>query len=184
LTNRQNLKIIIEKSAKISAGAGTVVPNLAGFQYLGDMKANPRMIQKLLDLLKSRGYTQCAFESRMRWPKTRISKWANGKGEPTAMQAWLAAKELGVSVEYLFDDTMDNPTGTLPPEARTILEIAEHLGWEEAMNRLVGTSSVSRDELRGVAIPRGRPKRGDRAGGDVDPDRYDGLVAKGRTPRR
>lgn len=109
------------------------------------MKETPRMIQKLLGLLKSRGYTQGAFESRMRWPQGRISKWVGGQGEPTATQMWLISKELGVSIQYLYDDTMDEPGEPMPAIAATILKVAERIGWDEALDRLLKPTVVVRD---------------------------------------
>jgi transcriptional regulator with XRE-family HTH domain len=150
---------------------------------------NERLIQKLLALLKERGYTQRSFEARMRWPENRISKWASqGQGEPTASQVWLMAKELDVPVEYLLDDEQDQPERPRLSKAqvRMLMEIVEQIGWGEMMARLLKPMSVPRDETAdkigdkfgGRAIRRGRPVV------EVERDSEDVVPDKGRTPKR
>lgn len=92
---------------------------------------------------------------------SEISRILQGKSRPGLDNAYRLAKAVGVSLDYLADDSLDlepgQPTGTLTPderkvlgliqkigqaEALTILENVRFLGYEVAMSRLVGAKPV------------------------------------------
>jgi transcriptional regulator with XRE-family HTH domain len=71
--------------------------------------------------------------------QTRVTEWETGKGIPTMDKALRIARALGVSLDYLADDALDDP----PPatEARSvademILDLARELGYVQASKRL------------------------------------------------
>jgi transcriptional regulator with XRE-family HTH domain len=95
-----------------------------------------RLVEKLIRLIKMRGYSQDAFERLTVLPRNRISKWVRGQGEPSARQLWRMAKALHVTIEFLLDDEID---GVEAP--RNDLELAfamvRRLGPEVAIRRLM-----------------------------------------------
>ena len=90
------------------------------------------MIKKLQRLIEREGTTQAALERKLGLSENRISKWANGKGEPTAAQALRLARHFGLSIESLVDDEIDE----LSEHARWTAIVAAHF-WSDARARRI-----------------------------------------------
>lgn len=102
------------------------------------------MIQKICDLLDAQGYTQQDFEGLTRLAKNRISKWKDKKGEPTARQIHRIARQLGVSIDYLVDDSQDEPVAEFTPDEVFLVRTFRSLGLEidAAVRRLHAVPTV------------------------------------------
>lgn len=100
-----------------------------------------KMIEKLEILLREKGLTQASLEQRVMLSENRISKWKNGTGEPTGRQALRMARILGVPVEYLLDDEMDELPQAPPESSREMMvwEFVREIGADEAWKILVGS---------------------------------------------
>lgn len=88
------------------------------------------MLDKIQALIKAKGLTQKEVEAQLGFAENRISKWINGAGEPKAHQVWLLARALGVSAEYLLNDSIDDPTNDtgLTEDERYILKTVRSIG--------------------------------------------------------
>jgi len=93
---------------------------------------------------------------------SEISRILQGKSRPGLDNAFRLAKAVGVSLDYLADDSLDHDTTTQPvdnlsteerkiliiaqrigcPEVLTILETIRFLGYDLAMSRLVGAKPI------------------------------------------
>ena len=103
-----------------------------------------RMVEKLEAALHAKGFTQTSFERLAMLSANRISKWKNDHGEPTARQAMRIARLLGLSVEYLVDDDLNEMAPDSHPEAeRKVREAVQELGYAEAYRRLLITPDHS-----------------------------------------
>lgn len=87
--------------------------------------------EKLRDLLDSRRMAQADLGAAVGLQQSRISKWVNGKGEPSLSQGLLLARALKVPIEYLADDKADKPSPELSEAERLILETVRALGLEK-----------------------------------------------------
>jgi transcriptional regulator with XRE-family HTH domain len=132
------------------------------------MKAE-KMIAKMLAAMTARGWDQKELARSVGLPEGRVTKWKS-TGEPTARQALAIARALGVSLEWLADDTQDYPPppseGGTPSgrEVHALLEVAiEVLGREEVLRRLLASSDVERPQpqsrILGNAVLTDRPQR-------------------------
>jgi transcriptional regulator with XRE-family HTH domain len=119
-------------------------------------------VQKIIRALKSRGYSQEAYESRVGLAKGRLSKWSSGQGEPTASQAWRIAGDLALDITYLLDPEVEEPRLPGRDEFRVCTEIMHRLGPEESFRRLTHATG----ELVEVD---GHPFRPSNAGRSTDP---------------
>lgn len=149
-------------SVEISVGMENPLPKTKWPSNLGNMK----MIEKIQKLLHERGWSsQEGFEKSAGLAKNRISKWAGGTGEPTARQAWRMATLLGVSVDYLVRDDLNEPTATvgLSEDERMVLRTMRAVSIDaDEVIRLI--YSESRDRSRRTIMeempPLPPPKRG------------------------
>lgn len=109
------------------------------------------MIEKIEKLLNARGLKQSKVERQLGLAGNRISRWKGGMGEPTARQGLALAQLLGVSLDWLADDSApdDVQETTRPPGAsgltedeRAVVSLyrALQIGEHEAMRRLAGHS--------------------------------------------
>ena len=125
------------------------------------------MVQKLTDILERRGIKQAAFERSVFLSENRISKWKKGQGEPSASEALRMARALGVSMEWLIDDTKETaPVSELSELERSIIDLvhALRLDKQEALLRLA-TPVYQESPPKGVEFFHGsenNPKRGAR----------------------
>jgi transcriptional regulator with XRE-family HTH domain len=111
-----------------------------------------KMIDKIVTLAEAKGWDQGEFESLAGLPHGRISKWKADQGEPNARQALRMARLLDVPVEFLVDDSMEQPTVDetllLAPDERYLLQLVRDL-------------RLSReDAARGLAIAARMPAYG------------------------
>lgn len=93
------------------------------------------MIEKIQMLRAERGWTYEVLEAAARLPRKRFGKWVGGIGEPTARQAFQLARALGVPVEFLVDDEMEelpDPLLKLSDGERIVLKFARQLGIDRA----------------------------------------------------
>lgn len=117
------------------------------------------MLEKITALIKQKGLTQKEVEAQLGLAENRISKWANGAGEPKAHQVWLLAKALGVSAEYLLNDAVDDPANDtgLTEDERYILKTVRSIGLtaDEFARRVYGMERAAAEAPRKVVV---RPK--------------------------
>lgn len=115
--------------------------------YLPGMELQ-EMINRLVVLLKRRGYTQEQFESMVGLSKNRISKWVGGQGEPTGRQLWRMAQHLNVPIEHFLSESIA-PDGAGTSDFDYCVQTVRRLGTAEALYRLLGERhrpSESREE--------------------------------------
>jgi transcriptional regulator with XRE-family HTH domain len=97
---------------------------------------------KLAKLCRERGWDQAglarAVEQATGEPisKASINAWFNGKGQPNLRSGLLVARTLGVLLDYLADDAMDEQPGESDRD-RKIREIVDAIGPVEAWRRLI-----------------------------------------------
>jgi transcriptional regulator with XRE-family HTH domain len=104
------------------------------------------IVEKMIRVLKSRGYTQDTYEQHMKLARGRFSKWLNGQGQPSAVDAWRIAKDLGVDVTYFLDPEAGEPTLRVEDECELPIRLVRHLGAKEAMLRLTLEDREDRGE--------------------------------------
>jgi transcriptional regulator with XRE-family HTH domain len=98
-----------------------------------------RTIDKIIKRLEAFGQDQKWLALQVGIREDRISRWKDGKGEPTGSQLLAIARVLGLPIEYLADPTMERPPE--PPisfDQRQVLDLvgALGLGKAEALRRL------------------------------------------------
>ena len=128
---------------------------------------------KLKNLMNSKGLNGQRLARLSQVSDSEISRILQGKSRPGLDNALRLAQALGVSLDYLADDTLDveppAPADALSPEERralsliqkigctevlTILENLRFLGYEAAMKRLVDAKPASEIEKE---VPDHRP---------------------------
>jgi transcriptional regulator with XRE-family HTH domain len=120
-----------------------------------------RILEKILESARRKGVGQLALERAADLPKNRISKWKDGVGEPTAAQALRIARVLGVPVEYLADDAMDEPPA--PDVPQDVLDTIHRLTVDVARNRLLGLPDLGIGKPQPTRIaPQEKRKKGSR----------------------
>lgn len=109
-------------------------------------------LEKILRTAKIRGLNQRAVEQRAELAANRISKLKMQGGELVASEVFRVARVLGVSCDYLLDDTLTDPatpSGLSAEQAKLIL-VAEELGYKKAMARLLKDEESVEWERDGV----------------------------------
>lgn len=108
---------------------------------LGDMG----YADKLHKLCAMRGLDQAALATRFGLSKSSISRIMSGTQEPKLSLAYELAKALGVTLDYLVDESPDlGPTEQLVKVSEdevTILKIVRRLGTEAAYARLLNAQA-------------------------------------------
>src|SRR5438309_12094791 len=98
--------------------------------------------EKLQQLCALRGLEQSVLAERVGLSKSSISRILSGAQEPKLRLAFDLAKALGVTLDYLVDDTLDlRPTDRLvmiSEDELTVIKIIRRLGVELAIDRLLG----------------------------------------------
>jgi transcriptional regulator with XRE-family HTH domain len=104
---------------------------------LGDMGYR----DKLKKLCALRELDQSALASRVGLSKSSMSRILSGAQEPKLLVAYELAKALGVTLDYLVDESLElGPTDRSMPvteEEMTILKIVRYLGTHESVHRLL-----------------------------------------------
>lgn len=119
------------------------------------------MVTKIVARAKEIGLSQAALERSCGLSANRISKWANGQGEPTARQLYRISRVLGCTTDFLVDDAQADPSAAsaLNPAARTAVAMVGALGLSEdevirALNAIPPTQGAEtgrRPRAAGVA---------------------------------
>jgi transcriptional regulator with XRE-family HTH domain len=135
---------------------------------------------KIEKLLRAKGWKQNAFEKAAVLAENRLSKWKDGQGEPTLRQASRMARLLGVPLEYLADDELEDPPAGpgLTDDERAILDLYRALGLDraEGLRRLATPSAPGGQMAAGPARP-SSPREGT---GPETGERRPGRRTKGR----
>lgn len=110
---------------------------------LGDMGYT----DKLQQLCALRGLDQSSLASRVNLSKSSISRILSGSQEPKLRLAYDLAKALGVTLDYLVDDSPEiGPTDQLvmvSNDEMAILKIVRRLGPDVAFDRLLNVPSIA-----------------------------------------
>ena len=116
---------------------------------------------KLQRLCALRGMDQSALASKVNLSKSSISRILSGTQEPKLRLAYDLAKALGVTLDYLVDDSPEiGPTDQLvmlSDDEVAILKIVRRLGTDVAFDRLLQPSTRTR--RRTSRRPGARPIR-------------------------
>jgi transcriptional regulator with XRE-family HTH domain len=93
--------------------------------------------------------------------QSQISDWIREKSMPSISTAVRLAHVLGVSMDYLFDDSLEEPPKPdLTSEERMLLAVIRRLGPEEAMFRLAMCAGGPVSERSGSTQATGRTASG------------------------
>lgn len=140
--------------------------------------------QKLRDLIESAPMTQSEIALTMGVQNSRISEWKSGPKKPTVAQILKLAKLLNVPVEYLIDDSMDEPPAPPTPQRKltdgelSVLEAYHDSGLSarQAIKRIEGEvvrvlgvryeteADVTRERQQSRPKSQPNPKRDQKAG--------------------
>jgi transcriptional regulator with XRE-family HTH domain len=102
---------------------------------------------KLQQLCALRGLDQYLLASKVHLSKSSISRILSGKQEPKLTLAYELAKSLGVTLDYLVDESPElGPADHLvmvSEDEMTILKIVRRLGTDVAIDRLLNVPMPS-----------------------------------------
>jgi transcriptional regulator with XRE-family HTH domain len=101
-----------------------------------------RFHEKISRVAAAKRLNQSAIAVLTGIPQTSLSRWMSGKAVPKLGEAFALARALGVSLDYLADDSLDDPPPPaagpdLTPDEVWILETARALGPDKAKARLL-----------------------------------------------
>jgi transcriptional regulator with XRE-family HTH domain len=114
---------------------------------------------KLSQLMEARRVSQADVARAAGMAQTAISRVLGGKQRLYLDQAAQIADYLGVSVDYLADDSLDEPPRgpELSEDERVILRMARVLGAEKAIRRLVDPPILGTNRQMGLTTDPGDP---------------------------
>ncbi|MHC5541060.1 helix-turn-helix domain-containing protein [Singulisphaera rosea] len=125
------------------------------------------IIDKILSQAEWLGLDQAEVESLAKLPKGRISKWKSDQGEPSARQAFRIAQVLGVTVDWLVDDTETFPPFQVPTRP-TIGEILSES--DRAILDFVHMMKIGKEQaIRAIAFAANNPWEFQDSEGKNDP---------------
>ncbi|CAN5714885.1 hypothetical protein BH23PLA1_BH23PLA1_17770 [soil metagenome] len=136
---------------------------------LGDM-GYPEKMQRLCSL---KGVDQSALADQLGLSRASISRILSGSQRPKLEVAFRLARALGVSLDYLLDDSMEVDHASqlmmVSADELTILKLVRRLGHDVAMDRLLGVdpgrlTAGESNRLEPKREDRGEATRGDRGG--------------------
>jgi transcriptional regulator with XRE-family HTH domain len=135
------------------------------------------IISRILKIADAQGHNQQELERLVGLPHGRISRWKDGKGEPTGTQLARIADALRVPIRSLIDDQAE--PDRLSEDDLRILEIVRHLGYVDAMRRLLKaeTQQAPSDSVRTRPI-------GPLAIGPITSVPFDGDDVHGKAPAK
>jgi transcriptional regulator with XRE-family HTH domain len=117
---------------------------------------------KLQRLCALRGMDQSALASQVGLSKSSISRILNGAQEPKLRLAYDLAKALGVTLDYLVDDSPEAGPGDqlvmVSEDELTILKIVRRLGSNVSLDRLVNSPSATGHETAEPKSPLAQPQ--------------------------
>lgn len=100
--------------------------------------------EKLKRLCALRGMDQSQLAEKLNVPKSTISRIFSGSRELKLGLAREMARELGVTLDYLVDDSLDEPLTDqyvmVTEDEFTLLKLVRRLGMEVALSRLLQVS--------------------------------------------
>jgi transcriptional regulator with XRE-family HTH domain len=101
--------------------------------------------ERLRKLCATRGLDQSALAERVGISKSSMSRILSGAQEPKLLLAYELAKALGVTMDYLVDESLDDDPSchlvVLTEDESTILKIVRRLGTSVAIDRLIGVAA-------------------------------------------
>jgi transcriptional regulator with XRE-family HTH domain len=106
---------------------------------------------KLKELREGAGLSQDQMAALMLRPQaqhqSRIYKFENGISKPLPIDLLSYARHFRVPLEYLYDDAIDRPEdagalGALTGEWRIIVDLVTKIGFERAIDRLIGPTQA------------------------------------------
>jgi transcriptional regulator with XRE-family HTH domain len=111
--------------------------------------------EKITALAKRHRFNQAEVSRRTGSSPAAVSKWFRGESVPGLYEAAALARALGVTLDFLADDTQDDPpAGPDPDEAFVLRTVrALKLDPEEAVRRLSREPSPLDDYAPGEEIP-------------------------------
>jgi transcriptional regulator with XRE-family HTH domain len=134
--------------------AGSVARRMA-VAICGEMK----FPAKLKRLMSDHRLSQARVAKHLDCSQAVVGKWTRGESEPDLSTAAMLAALLGVSLDYLADDSRDEPAPGLSAAESEILSISRTLGLALAKERLLlvpkGAAGVRMSDDPGP----GRPSR-------------------------
>lgn len=99
--------------------------------------------EKLDELRKQKRWSQSDVAGAIGEPVATVNEWFLGKRKPTLDKALKLARTLGVPLDYLADDALDEPApGGLSDDDTIILRIARGMTADEAIRRLSAVPGV------------------------------------------
>lgn len=127
---------------------------------------------KLQRLCALRGMDQSALASQVGLSKSSISRILNGAQEPKLRLAYDLAKALGVTLDYLVDDSPEAGPGDqlvmVSEDELTILKIVRRLGSDVSLDRLVNSPTATVQETAELKPPVPQPQPGGRTRSDLN----------------
>lgn len=95
--------------------------------------------EKLVSLCGQKGWDQSVLAKRLRVSSATVNAWWNGESKPSWSAAWKLAQNLGVSLDFLADDRLEQPPRALKltDGERSLLRLARKMGVENALETLV-----------------------------------------------
>lgn len=125
---------------------------------------------KLRGLLKERGWTQGNLAELLETSQSQVSDWMRDKTLPSIPSGLKLARILGVTMDFLFDDTIvELPKPELTSEERTLLAVIRRLGTEEVIVRLTTGAAGSGWVPAGPTQGSGKPPTGQPGGPETAP---------------
>ena len=101
--------------------------------------------EKLQKLCVLRGLDQSALAERVGLSKSSMSRILSGTQEPKLRLAYDLARALGVTLDYLVDDTLEvDAEGqwvVVSEDEMTVLKLVRRLGADTALDRLLGVGN-------------------------------------------
>jgi transcriptional regulator with XRE-family HTH domain len=98
--------------------------------------------EKLSRLLELRKVSQSELARRTGIAQTTISLMSAAKQRPYLDQAWKIATALGVSLDYLANDLVEDPPAEMSQSERFLYEAIQRVGVDTALNRMLSAEGV------------------------------------------
>jgi transcriptional regulator with XRE-family HTH domain len=111
----QNANILLKRDNSLSPGGKTT--------YSSFMKLNEKLYKRMRD----QGMNQQKLARVSGISDSEVSRVMSGKSQPGLENAWKLAKALGVSVDFLADDKLDEDPGVAKPGSSPLPEAEEQL---------------------------------------------------------